>query len=183
MPILGERDKIQRDPNNLITLENTISECMQTRYHHELIKTLEKGVPILYIDCGQKKEDDIMLFIFKEYSTQSQAKDKDTIVSKTIGDHTLIVPTKDERQQYIQENNPTTQEMFQHYSLLLKELLEANDENHKKMILNFEKAIGFDGIGDLMAAGGQKYLYLYLDKIQSLSKEEQQRINTFLYTR
>jgi hypothetical protein len=183
MPIPGNRHSIQRNPDTLITLENTISTCMQHRYQQELMETLEKKIPILYIDCGQKGEDDIMLFIFKEYSKQSQAKDKDTLVAETIGDHTIVTPSKRERTQYIQEHTPNSEEMLQHYNLLRKELLVANDEDYKKMLENFEKDITFNGIGDLMKSEEQKYLYLYLDKIQSLSREEQQRINVFLYTR
>jgi hypothetical protein len=54
MPIPGKRDRIARNPDNLIKLEDSISLCMKTRYQNELIETLENKVPILYIDCQQK---------------------------------------------------------------------------------------------------------------------------------
>jgi len=183
MPIPWNRERIARNPDTLIKLEHTISARMQEGYQSALMATLEKNVPILYVDCNQKGEDDIMLFIFREYIKQSQAENKDILVAKAIGNHTLVTPSKQERQHYIQENTPNSEEMLQHYSHLLKHLLEANDEEYRKMILSFERDITFDGLGDLMKAEGQKYLYLYLDKIQSLSIEEQQRINIFLYTR
>lgn len=183
MPIPGKREKIQWNPDNLTKIESTISHCMQTRYRDELIETLEKKIPILYIDCQQKWEDDIMLFIFREYISQSQTENKDTLVSKAIGDHTIVVPNKQDRQKYVQENTPTSEEMIHHYRHLLKELVQAHDEDYKKTLLNFERDITFEGLGNLMEKEWQKYLYLYLDKIQSLSIEEQQRINVFLYTR
>lgn len=124
-----------------------------------------------------------MFFIFSEYIKHSQVKDKDSIVAKAIGDHTIVTPSKQDRQKYIQEQMPTSEEMLQHYRQVLKELLQANNEEYQNMLLNFERDITFDGLGELMKEEGQKYLYLYLDKIQTLSIEEQQRINVFLYSR
>jgi len=65
IPIFDKR--IQRDPNNSIKLENMITKCMQARHQQELIETLDKKIPILYVDCSQKGEDDIMFHILKEY--------------------------------------------------------------------------------------------------------------------
>ena len=95
----------------------------------------------------------------------------------------MVVQDKQERNDYIQKNTPSTQEIFDYYSERLKTLLDAHDDAYKKMLLDFEKDIGFDGLWKLMKQEGQKYLYLYIDKVQSLSVDEQQRINTFLYTR
>jgi hypothetical protein len=75
------------------------------------------------------------------------------------------------------------QELLDHYSAMLLKFIEPNDPGHKKMILDFEMDISLNGLGKLMENEGKKYLYLYLDKVQSLDTAEQQRINTFLYTR
>jgi hypothetical protein len=49
-----------------------------------LIELLEEETPILYIDCEQKKDDDILLFILKEYLKQSKSKNKEKIISNII---------------------------------------------------------------------------------------------------
>lgn len=177
------RKKVERDPNNLVILEQTISQCMQKRYQNQILETLEKKIPILYIDCQNKWDDDIMFYILKQYIQQSPIKDDVNLIAKVIWDRTLVVENKQERNEYIQKHISNSQEILEYYSQRLKTLLEANDEAYKKMILHLEKDIGFDGLGEFMKQEGQKYLYLYMDKIQSLSIDEQQRINTFLYTR
>jgi hypothetical protein len=48
------RDKKERDPDNLIKLEQMISTCMQKRHQKELMETLEKKTLSLYIDCRNK---------------------------------------------------------------------------------------------------------------------------------
>jgi hypothetical protein len=94
-----------------------------------------------------------------------------------------VTETRQDRDNYIEQNRPTSEEMVHHYAQLLKRSLEANDESYKKMLMNFEVDITFDGLGNLMQQEEEKYLYLYLDKVQMLSTEEQQRINILLYTR
>lgn len=177
------RKKVERDPNNLVVLENTISQRMQRLYQDQILETLEKKIPILYIDCQNIWNDDIMFYILKQYIQQSPIKDTTNLIGKVIWDRTLVVQDKQERNDYIQKNTPSTQKIFDYYSERLKILLDTHDDAYKKMLLDFEKDIGFDGLGELMKHEGQKYLYLYIDKIQSLSIDEQQRINTFLYTR
>jgi hypothetical protein len=83
MPIIGS-EKIEWNPNNLIKLEHMVSSRMQAVCQNELKEVLEKKVPILYIDCSQKKEDDIMFYIFREYIKQSKATNKASIVAKAI---------------------------------------------------------------------------------------------------
>ncbi|MCX6825010.1 MAG: hypothetical protein NTY80_02185 [candidate division SR1 bacterium] len=179
------RTKQERDTNNLIKLENTVSQRMQLGYKQALLETLEEKIPILYIDCQQKGGDDIMFFILKEYLKQSKAENKNVIIGKAIGNYSVVTESSDKRKTYMKNNNYfTTEEILLHYQQLLKDKLQANDtDEFQKMILNFEREIVSDGVGKLMEEENKKYLYLYLDKIENLSIDEQQRINSFLYTR
>jgi hypothetical protein len=157
---------------------------MQKRNQKELMKTLEKKTLSLYIDCRNKWEDDIMLFIFKEYIKQSQADNKNNIVSNAIWRHTIVADSKEQWDKYIKENNLTLDGILQYYSESLKTLLkENNDEERKNRLLNFESDITFNGLGQLMEDEWHKCMTLYLDKVQLLSIEEQQRINMLLFTR
>lgn len=189
--------KKPRNSDNLIKLENTISKCMKDLYEKwisknaiknsaqmALIELLEEETPILYIDCEQKKDDDILLFILKEYLKQSKSKNKEKIISNIIWSRTIVVQNQEERKSYITQNNPNIKQMLDHYSCLLKTILEKNkDPEYKNTLLNFEADIVFDGLGNLMENENEKYLYLYLDKISSLSVDEQCRINQLLYRR
>lgn len=157
---------------------------MKERSQKELMEVLDKKVLSLYVDCHNKWEDDIMLFIFKEYIKQSQAKEKIGIVSHAIWRHTIVTESREKRNEYIKENNPTLEKMLQHYTQSLKTLLEENtDEQQRNRLLNFESSVTFDGLSKLMEDEWKSYLYLYLDKVQSLSAEEQQRINNLLFSR
>lgn len=181
---VGMPERKKWNPDNLIKLEEIVSDTMKERSQKELIETLDKKVLSLYIDCRNKWEDDIMLFIFKEYIKQSQTKDKTNIVSHAIWRHTIVTDNRYKRNEYIKEKTPTLDELLQHYTESLKKLLEGNtDKQRKNRLLNFESDITFDGLSRLMENEWQRYMYLYLDKVQSLSIEEQERINTLLYTR
>ncbi len=178
------RDKKERDPDNLLKLEHMISTRMQKRYQEELLDTLNKNTPILYIDCSQKWEDDIMLFIFKEYIKQSQAHNKNNIVSNAIWRHTIVTESKEQWDKHIKENNLTLDGILHYYSESLKTLLQKNtDEERRNRLLNFESDITFNGLGQLMEDEWHTHITLYLDRVQSLSIEEQQRINMLLFTR
>ena len=178
------KDKIERNPDNLKKLENMISTSMIKHHQQELIETLEKKIPSLYIDCSKKWDDDIMFFVFKEYIKQSQSENKQQIIGQIIGDHSIVTSSRDDRKNYIKSNQPSIEEIIIYYNNLLITLLQANYTNdNKNAILNFETDITFNGLSQLMEEEWYKYLYLYLDNIQKLSIEEQQRINTLLYTR
>ncbi|MFA6256396.1 MAG: hypothetical protein WC606_04395 [Candidatus Absconditabacterales bacterium] len=177
MPIAGSK-KIQRDPDHLIKLENTISLCMKTRYQEELLDTLKEKIPSLYIDCSQKGEDDIMFFILKEYIKQSKANDKASILSEVIGSQTITVINKSLK------NDANAEEILNQYSQSRKALLQTSDNaQYKKSLLNIEAELTFQGLAKLLQQEQKKYLYLYLDKTKILSTDEQQRINTFLFAR
>lgn len=175
--------KQERNPDNLNKLENMISQCMQKRYQEELLETLDKKTPILYVDCSQKGEDDIMFFILKEYIKISQAENKEIILAKAIWDNSVVISTE-ERRKYIDENKLNIEEIVSKYIQFLKEKSqEKNDIYDFKDILDKEIYITFDGLNNLMKQENQKYLYLYLDKTDILTWDEQRRINTLLYTR
>lgn len=176
--------KKNETPNNLIRLEKTISTCMQIRHQQELLAILDKKIPIIYIDCSQKWEDDIMFFILKEYIRTSQANNKKSILSKIIWNISVVTGSKQEREAYIQRNEPTIEGILMYYTHLLKQKLQANDNfQYKKSVLDFEAHISFDGLGEYMKQESQEHLYLYIDKTEILSVDEQQRINTLLSTR
>jgi len=48
------KDKIERNPDNLKKLRNMISTSMILRHQQELIETLDKKIPSIYIDCSKK---------------------------------------------------------------------------------------------------------------------------------
>jgi len=180
----GIPERKKWNPDNLIKLEDMISRTMRERNQKELMETLDKKILSLYIDCRNKWEDDIMLFIFKEYIKQSQANNKNDIVSNAIWRHTIVTESKEQWDTYIKENNLTLDEILQYYSESLKTLLQENiNEEQKNRLLNFESDITFNGLGQLMEDEWHKYMTLYLDKVQLLSIEEQQRINMLLFTR
>jgi hypothetical protein len=157
---------------------------MQKRHQKELMETLEKKTLSLYIDCRNKWEDDIMLFIFKEYIKQSQADNKNNIVSTTIWAYTIVTESKEQWDKHIKENNLTLDGILHYYSESLKTLLQKNtDEERRNRLLNFESDIAFNGLGQLMKDEWHTHITLYLDRVQSLSIEEQQRINMLLFTR
>ncbi len=171
-------------PDNLNTLEDMVSKTMLIRHTQQLVETLEKKIPSLYIDCSKRWDDDIMLFIFKEYIKQSPADNKANIVGNVIWDHSVATKSRADRNEYIKNDAPVLETLLQQYSQNLRQLLDANDdEKYTKNILNRESDITFNGLGKLMKNEWEKYLCLYLDKIQTLTIGEKQRINTFLYTR
>ena len=172
------------NPDNLIKFEQAVSDTMKERSQKELMEILEKKTLSLYVDCRNKWEDDIMFFIFKEYIKQSQTKNKNDIVTNAIWRHTIVTESREHRNEYIKNNTPTLDEILQYYSQSLKTLLETNpDEERKNRLLIFESDITFNGLSKLMEDEWHTYMALYLDKIQSLSVEEQERINSLLYTR
>ena len=181
---VGMPERKKWNPDNLIKLEDMVSRTMRLRNQKELLETLDKKILSLYIDCRNKWEDDIMLFIFKEYIKQSQANNKNNIVSDAIWRHTIITKSKEQWDTYIKENNLTLNGILQYYSESLKTLLQENtDEEWRNRLLNFECNIAFNGLGRLMEDEWHKYMTLYLDKVQLLTIEEQQRINMLLFTR
>ncbi len=181
---IGIPERKSRNPDNLIKLEQMVSNTMIARRQQELTDVLDKKLPLLYINCMKKWDDDIMLFIFKEYLKQSQAKHIRDIVTQAIWRHSIVTGSREQWNQYIAANAPTLEEILHYYSTSLKTLLAANpDEEYMRRLLDFESDITTNGIGELMADAWKKYLYLYLDNIESLSITEQQRINTLLYTR
>ena len=84
MPIPGNHNRIEWDPQNLKRLEQLISTAMIQRHQQELAETLEKKIPIVYINCGNKVTNDIMFFIYQEYINQTKAPNKKDIVGQSI---------------------------------------------------------------------------------------------------
>lgn len=178
------KDKIERNPDNLKKLENMISTSMIKHHQQELIETLEKKIPSLYIDCSKKWDDDIMFFVFKEYIKQSQSENKQQIIGQIIGDHSIVTSSRDDRKNYIKNHQPSIEEIIIYYNNLLITLLQANYTNDtKNAILNNESYITFNGMSRLMEDVWHKYLYIYLDNISILTTSEQQRINSLLFAR
>lgn len=178
------RERIEWDADNLTILENTISEHMTSRYQSQLAETLNKQIPILYIDCQKRWEDDIMLFIFNEYIKQSKAKNKKTIVSEAIWGYTMIAKSEEAWWNYVQEHKLDIEWMLIYYRKTLQNLLtKKKDLDYKNRILSEEAHITFEWLAKLMKADNTNYLDVFIDNIQSLDIYEQQRINFLLYTR
>lgn len=179
------KQKIQRNPDNLKKLEEVISTTMKTRHQQELRETLEKTTPILYIDCDKKKwTDDILFFIFKSYIQQSQAQNKSEIIGQIVWDNSIATSSRKDWKEHIKDTRPTTEEIIDQYTILLTDLLQANNATDKqKTILNMESHVAIDGIARLMLDENIRNMYLYLDNINSLTTDEQQRINSLLFAR
>lgn len=182
MPIIGAKKK-ERNPDNLQKLETMVSTVMQEHYTKRLAEALKDTVPILHIDCGKRGDDDIMIHIFKEYIKQSKAEDKLELVCKAIGENSIATGGKRLWSEYIHNEHPTMEEIRKSYHAFLLDAMIPGNPGHKKMMLDFESDIAYNGMEQLMRSEGQRYLCLYLDQPQSLTEEEQQRINTILYTR
>lgn len=177
------KQKIERNPENITKLEQRISQRMKILSQENLLETLEKEVPILHIDCGEKGDDDIMFFIFRECVKRSTIADKANFVARIIWKRTLLTDSPEDRKRYVQKEQPHVQEIFNQYNWLLKERKEGKDSEFIQELLRRESDITFDGLSEFMEGENTRYLYLYLDNIQHLSIDEQRRINRFLYTR
>ncbi len=172
------------NPDNLVILENTISKQMVSHHQYQLTETLGKEIPILYIDCQKKWEDDIMLFIFNEYIKQSKVKNKETIVSDAIWGRTMITKSEEIWWKYVQTNKLDIEWMFSYYRKTLQNLLTKKDDlDYKNTILWSEADITFEWLAKLMQAGNLTHINVFIDNIQTLDIYEQQRINFLLYTR
>ncbi len=84
MPIPGNHNKIAWDPENLKKLEQLISTIMTQHYQQELVETLETKAPIVYVNCKNKGENDIMFFIYQAYINQAKTPKKNDIIGQTI---------------------------------------------------------------------------------------------------
>ena len=177
------KDRIARNLENLAKLENTISERMKVLYQKNISEILEKEVPIMYLDCDKKGNDDIMFFLFKECMKNATMENKEQVASKIIGRRTIVTPDSDTRNKYMKENQLDLEWMFNYYNEQLKTHLSTNDSEYINSLLNYEGNMAFDWLGKLMEHQKTRYLYLYLDKVEKLSIDEQTRINRFLYSR
>ena len=177
------KTKIDRNPDNKIKLENSVSESMKKMYQQNIAQTLNTQVPHFYVDCSQKGEDDIMFFIFRECVKKFPWENKEQIISKIIGQRTIITEGTKYRDIYHGQKNPSLDEILDHYSELFKIHSDSKDPEYMRRLLNYESDIAFDGLAKFMDWKDSHHLYLYLDKVQHLSVDEQIRINRILYAR
>ncbi|NCO97568.1 hypothetical protein GW864_00030 [bacterium] len=55
------------------------------------------------------------------------------------------------RDEYVRKNNPTLEEMLQHYSQSVKDLLKKNtNDGYSRNLLNFESDVTFNGLSKFM---------------------------------
>lgn len=177
------KDKIARQVANLLQLEQIISTRMQALYQQHIADTLTPKTPIMYIDCCQKGDDDIMFFLFKQCITHMPIENKAEIASKIIGRRTIVTPDAHTWNRYVQDNQLDLAWIFHYYNEQLQIHLQTNDPVYIKSLLNFEGDVAFDGLAKFIEHQKARSLYLYLDNIGSLSVDEQTRINRFLYSR
>ena len=91
---------------------------------------------------------------------------------------------KDAWEHYEDRFHPDTTTILCAYTQFIKTKLQNNEDlKHKNNILDIEASVAFNGINNIMKTRGEKYISLYLDQIEHLSIEEQQRINTLLFYR
>lgn len=175
--------KTERNPDNLVLLEKTISQHMYSRYQNHLLEILNKEIPILYVNCQQKSEHDILFFILKEYVKTTKIPNKEELVSQAIGDHTIVTQSCSDWKIFIRDNKLNVDEIFMYYEQLLRQKLQKGDDNFNRSLLNLESDILFEWLPKLMKAEDITHLNVYLDNTGTLSIDEQSRINELLYTR
>lgn len=175
--------KVPRSEASTLELEQTVSASMQRLYQASLAETLEQEPPILYIDCGENPDDDVMFCICKAALERGVWENKAEVVSKIIGQRTIVVESREERDKYVQLNQPTREAMLEQYRSLLNARLKWGDATFRDILLKFESDIAFEALAKYMESINTKYLYLYMDNVQHLSVAEQSCINTFLYGR
>ena len=176
------RKRIDRKEENSTKLEEIISQNMKKNYQKNIAENLEDKTPVLYIDCSQKWDLDIMFFLLKEYERISAAKDTTEIIAKTIETRSIIIEPE-QRKAYIKAQQPTSEEMITHYQNLLHKRLTELKPDHANYVLNCENDLAIVWLAALMEKENKKYMYLYLDNTSNLSVEEQTRINLLLYAR
>jgi len=176
------REKTERKEENITKLEGLVSQAMKENYQNSIAETLEDSKPILYIDCTQKGDLDIMLFILKEYEKISPVNNKDQIIAKIVETRSIIIEPE-QRKDYIATQQPNSEEIINHYNTLLQQRLVDLKPDHINYILSCENDVALAGLGALMEQQNKRHIYLYLDTTKHLSIEEQTRINLLLYSR
>lgn len=174
--------KIERKEENFAKLETTISQEMKTINQKYLVETLENTKPVLYIDCSQKWDLDIMLYILKEYEKRVTVQDKTELLGHIIWTRTVITEPP-QRKEYTDKEQPNSEEMIHHYNTLLQQKLAEIKPEHIENVLNFESDIAITGLARFMEEEKKRHMYLYLDNTKELSIGEQMRINLLLYAR
>lgn len=155
---------------------------MKEKYQKNIAETLEDEKPIHYIDCSQKEDLDIMFFILKEYEKNSTLENKSKILADIIKKRTMILEAE-QREEYINTQQPNSKEMLTHYRTLLQKKLTELKPDHIQYILNCENDIAINGLATFMKEENKSHIYLYLDNTKNLSVDEQTRINLLLYAR
>ncbi|MEI6426426.1 MAG: hypothetical protein WCO66_03670 [Candidatus Absconditabacteria bacterium] len=176
------REKIERKEGSIKKLEGLISQTMKENYQKNIAETLEDEKPILYIDCSEKEDLDIMFFILKEYEKNSTLENKSQILANIIKKRTMILEPE-QREEYIKTQQPNSKEMLTHYRQLLQKKLTELQPDHIQYILNCENDIAITGLATFMKEEDKSHIYLYVDNTKNLSVDEQTRINLLLYAR
>ncbi|MDR0860382.1 MAG: hypothetical protein LBO09_05420 [Candidatus Peribacteria bacterium] len=145
-------------------LEKTISEMMYATFENDSEKKY------IYADVQEKnKDEDIVLFILK--STAKHLDISSEQLLQLINKHS-----------FCSTNTPFT--MFEEYQSALQNLIEQKkkelpDKDVENIILNIECSNFFELIRDI-TEGLHKQMFLLLDHITTLTKQEQQRVNQLI---
>lgn len=143
------RQKIERKEGNLWKLEKLISETMKEKHQKNILETLENTTQVQYIDCSQKWEVDIMFFILKEYEKDSLLENKMEILAEIIKKRTMALEPE-QREEYIKSQQPTSEQMIDHYQQILQQKVTTLKPDHAKYIVNCKNDIAIAGLANFM---------------------------------
>ena len=75
----------------------------------------------------------------------------------------------EQREEYINTQQPNSKEILTHYRQLLQKKLTELQPDHIQYILNCENDIAIAGLDRFMEEENKRHIYLYLDNIKNLS--------------
>lgn len=154
----------------IANISNLVSQAMRETFE-------ELDQKALFINCAEKNED-ILLHILRLFLAKLDFEATDII--KYIGKYSIITDNESNRYDLVVDKNST--EILDIYQ---KSLLERINEMPEKadMIMRFEYDNTIHTLAKLLYKAWLDYIYIFLDRIDNLTIDEQQRINQILYSR
>lgn len=176
-----DKKKIKRKNENIEKLTMSISNKMKEISQWEILTVLDEKISIIYIDCEQKWERDIMFYIAKIFLQSIKDKNIVNILGEIIWENSIVIDDYNNRIEYINQNNLDLDWIFDYYIQIRNEYLKNKNEKIIEMTINHECDIVFKLLEEFIE--NKNYLYIYLDNIKILEQHDKKRVNKFLYSR
>jgi hypothetical protein len=90
-----------------------------------------------------------MFFILKEYEKDSLLENKMEILAEIIKKRTMALEPE-QREEYIKSQQPTSEQMIDHYQQILQQKVTTLKPDHAKYIVNCENDIAIAGLANFM---------------------------------